>query len=163
VTFFTRWGQALIAPRAAMARADDDPLPGRPASDLMRALALVLVVAHTRELVAAGWIATRLGVKAALPALTSAIAATATWPLVFTLVATLVITTAAGRRRALGRDADLACVAALAPTLVALVASTIGKLVPLGAVGRAVVLAVALGAGAVLAVHAIVVARRRTP
>jgi len=153
VTFFTRWGQALIAPRAAMARADDDPLPGRPASDLMRALALVLVVAHTRELVAAGWIATRLGVKAA----------TATWPLVFTLVATLVITTAAGRRRALGRDADLACVAALAPTLVALVASTIGKLVPLGAVGRAVVLAVALGAGAVLAVHAIVVARRRTP
>lgn len=161
MSFFARWGQALVAPRAAMARTDDDPEPGKPAGDVIRALAVVLIAAHTRELVAAGWITLRVGVKAAMPAINAAIADTATLPLVFVLLATPILTIAAGARRRLGRDVDLACVAALAPALVVLIASTIGKLVALGPVGRALVLIAALGWGAVLIAHGVAVARRR--
>lgn len=161
MTFFARWGEALFAPRAAMARTDGDLTPGTSAGDVVRALAVVLIAAHTRELVAAVWITVTLGVRLAMPALTAAIAETATLPLVFVLVATPVMTIAAGAGRKLGRDIDLACVAALAPALVALVASTIGRLVGLGGAGRALVLIAAFGWGAIIATHGVIVARRR--
>lgn len=160
--FFARWGQALVMPRAAAARTDADPLPGRPAGDLVRALAIVLVVAHTRELVAAGWIGVRLGWQLAMPALNGALMATAAVPLAFVVLAAPAITLAAGARRQLGRDVDLACVAALAPAMIVLVASTVGRLVPLGAAGRGGVLALAIGWGALIAIHGVRVARRRT-
>lgn len=162
LTFFARWGQALIAPRAAMIRTDADPLPGRAGGDVVRALAIVLVVAHTRELVAAAWIISRLGVKLAMPAIIAALSESATLPLVFVLLTAAAITLLAGARRELGRDIDLACVAALAPALVVLIASTVGNLVPLGATGRAIVLAAALGWGAVIAAHGVAIARRRS-
>ena len=161
--FFARWGQALIAPRAAMQRTDADPLPGRAGGDVVRALAIVVLVAHTRELVAAGWIISRLGVGLAMPAIIGALSASATVPLVFVLLAAPTITVVAGARRELGRDIDLACVAALAPALVVLIASTLGTVVALGAVGRALVLAAALGWGAIAAAHGVIVARRRAP
>lgn len=161
MSFFARWGEALVAPRAAAARIDGDPVAGRPAGDLVRALAVVLLVAHTRELVAAVWIASRLGLGPAMPALNGAFAATATLPLVFVLVAAPIVTLAAGARRKLGRDVDLACAAALAPALVALVASTVGRVVALGPAGRGGVLALALGWGALIAAHGVAVARRR--
>lgn len=160
--FLTRWGLAVAAPRAALLVADDPRTAGRAAGDLVRAIAVVLVAAHTRELVAAGWVAARVGVGDAVPAILRAVSGASMFPLVFVLVASVAVTVAAGRRRHLGRDFDLACVAALAPVTVSLAAALwVQAVAPLAATGRGVVLVAALGWGGGLAALGVVVARQR--
>jgi cytochrome bd-type quinol oxidase subunit 2 len=160
--FFDRWGLAVAAPRRAMAIADQPDHAGRASGDLLRAIGVLLLVAQTRVLVGAAWIAVEVGPMAALPRLLRAVSGAAMLALVFVVVAAVVVTIAAGRRRSLSADFELACVAALAPVTVAIgatvvVAATGGP----GAIGRAIALAAALGWGGALAAIAIVQARRR--
>jgi hypothetical protein len=160
--FLARWGLAMAAPRGAMAIADDPEVSGRAAGDLVRAIGLVLIAAHTRELVAAGWVAVEVGVREAGPALLRAVSGASMFGLVFVLIASLLVTLGAGGRRHLGRDFDLACVAALAPVTVTLAAALWARTVaPLGPAGRGVVLVAALGWGGALVAAAILQARRR--
>lgn len=160
--FLTRWGLALAAPRTAMRRADASAMSGQASNDLLRALGVVLAVAHTRELVAAAWVGWTVSVAEAWPGLVRAASGAATTPLAFVVVATLVVTLAAGRRRQFGRDFDLACVAALAPvtlTLVATLMRSVGG--DLGAIERAMTLIAAVGWGGALTGFAIGQARSR--
>lgn len=160
--FLVRWGLALAAPRGALALADDPAAAGRAAGDLVKAIGVVMLAAHTRELVAAGWIAVEVGARAAAPALLRALSGASMFGLIFVLVASLVVSLAAGARRHLGRDFDLGCVAALAPVSVTLLASLWARgVAPLGPTGRGVVLITALAWGGALTALAIQAARRR--
>jgi len=160
--FVSRWGLSVVAPRSALELADDPASAGRAAGDLVRAIGVVLLAAHTRELVAAGWVAVEVGFRQAAPALLRALSGASMFGLVFVLVASLVVSLGAGRRRHLGRDFDLACVASLAPVTVTLVASLWARAVaPLDVTGRGVVLLAALGWGGALTAVAVAFARRR--
>jgi len=113
-------GAALIAPVRALRAADVSE--GKTGADLALLIAMAFVATHTPELVSAGWIgyAEGLGVGFAtlLGVLSSAVAA----PVTFLLIATIVLTVAAGSRRSLGRDFDLACVSLVPFVVVELVA-----------------------------------------
>lgn len=160
--FLDRWGLALVAPRRALALADDASGTGRASGDLLRAIGVLLVVAQTRALVAAGWVAVEVGPGMAVPRLLRALSGAAMLALVFVVVAALAVTVAAGRRRGLAADFELACVAALAPVTVALAATVVaGAVGGPGPLGRGLALAAALGWGGAIAVLAVVQARRR--
>lgn len=160
--FVTRWGMSVVAPRSAFALADDPAAAGRAAGDLVRAIGVVLLAAHTRELAAAGWVAYEVGVRESMPAFLRALSSASMFGLVFVLVASVIVTLGAGRHRHMGRDFDLACVASLAPVTVTLVAALWARAVaPFGSTGRGVVLLAALGWGGALVAVAIAFARRR--
>ena len=89
--FFDRWGEAVIAPRRGLARADAAALGGRPGIDLALAVLVALAVAHTRAVVGAGWIALELGPRAAVAPLVATLTAAATVPLVVVAVAATII------------------------------------------------------------------------
>jgi hypothetical protein len=164
--FLERWGLALAAPRAALRLADDPAASGRAAGDLLRAIVVVLIVAHTRELVAAAWIAGAVSWRDAWPGLMRAVSGAAMFGLVFVVVATPVVSLCAGARRHLGRDFDLGCVAALVPVTVSLVATLVARTAfadgGLGPTGRALVLLTALGWSGAITALAIAEARRRS-
>jgi cytochrome c biogenesis protein CcmG/thiol:disulfide interchange protein DsbE len=124
--WLARWTEAVRSPAAAMTRAEAATVGGRPGVDLIKALAVVILAGHTRALVAGGWIAVEHGVRPALAPVMGAVTAAATLPLAVVAVASIAVWLAAGARRDLGRDIDLACVAALPSVLVALVATTLG-------------------------------------
>ena len=160
--FWDRWGLALAAPRRALALADEPAHLGRASGDLLRAIGVLLIAAHTRALVAIAWITVEVGPGMAVPRLLRVLSGAAMMTLVFVVVAALSITLAAGRRRSLSADFELACVAALAPVTVAIGASLVALLAGgAGGVGRAVALVAALGWGGALAALAVVHARRR--
>jgi len=156
--FFDRWGEAVIAPRRGLARADVAALGGRPGIDLALAVLVALAVAHTRAVVGAGWIALELGPRAAVAPLVATLTAAATVPLVVVAVAATIIWLGAGRRRELGRDADLACVVALPPILVAMLTTALAGFVRLPS---GVAWAAVAAAAAWPLVAAVAVARRR--
>lgn len=160
--FFDRWGLALAAPRRAMALADDGSHPGRASGDLLRAIGVLLVVAQTRTLMAAAWVAVEVGPGPALPRLLRAMSGAAMVALVFVVLAAVAVTLGAGRRRSLSADFELACVAALAPVTVAIVATiVVGLTGGPGPAVRALSLGAALAWGGALAGFAIMQARRR--
>jgi hypothetical protein len=162
MSFLVRWGMALAAPRGAMAIADDPGASGRAAGDLARAIVVVVVAAHTRKLVAGMWILFEVGWREAAAVALDGVAAASLLPLIFVLIASLVVSLGAGARRNLGRDFELAAVAALAPVTVMLAADLWSRAIgPLGATGRSIVLGAGLGWGAMLIALAIYTARRR--
>ncbi|MEZ4399426.1 MAG: hypothetical protein R3B06_05385 [Kofleriaceae bacterium] len=156
---FQRWGDAVVAPRRAMRDADRAALGGGPAVDLAWAVLVAVAVGYTRGLVATGWVGLELGVRAALAPLTMTLTAAATVPLATVALATLAIWAGAGRRRDLGRDADLACVVALVPTLAVMVLTAVAGWLPMA---RVAVLAIAGVVAVPAAVAAVAVARGRT-
>ncbi|MBK9030389.1 MAG: hypothetical protein IPL61_03460 [Myxococcales bacterium] len=153
-----RWGEAVVAPRRAMARAEAATVSGRPGIDLAWAVVIAVLAAHTRTLVAAVWIGLEFGPRAAVAPMVAVLTAAATVPLVAVAIGTLVVWLAAGARRELGRDADLGCVVALAPALAAIATSTVARLVPMPA---ALALALVAAAGVWPLVVAVGAARRR--
>jgi thiol-disulfide isomerase/thioredoxin len=120
-----RIGAAIIAPRRALASAGQREHAGRSGSDLLAAIALLLVATQLRAIVEAGWLGVAvdlgLGARAFLRVLQPLGV-----PLAVLVVAALVIFAAAGRRRELGRAFDLACVAVLPIVFVVLVAVVLG-------------------------------------
>ncbi|HUH01992.1 MAG TPA: redoxin domain-containing protein [Kofleriaceae bacterium] len=69
------------------------------------------MAAHLRELVAAGWLGWSNGLAVGVGAFVSAISRAIATDVLVLFGAALVLTVAAGRKRSLGRDMDLACVA----------------------------------------------------
>lgn len=159
--FFARWGLAVAAPRAALTQADQPAEAGRSSGDLLRAIGVLLVAAHTRILVGAAWIGVELGPGAAVPRLLRAVSSAAMVTLVFVVLAALVITVLAGRRRSLSADFELACVAGLAPVTVALAASVAVALGAPAGLMRGPALVLALGWGGVIAGFGVARARAR--
>lgn len=110
-----RLGEALIAPVRALAAADRDP--GRTSGDAAILLVLYFAAVHTDTLVSAGWQLLGGEVGLGLQTLVRQLAQTITAPLVFLFGGGMILTLVAGKRRSLGADFDLACVA-LVPLLV---------------------------------------------
>ena len=121
----TRLGLALAAPRWALAVADLPAHAGRAGNDLIRAIGILLVAAHTRRLVAAVWVAVVVGLGAGARAVVAVLSQALTIDLAFLVVAALGLWVAAGRRRKLGRAFDLICVAAIPLIAVELIATAI--------------------------------------
>lgn len=94
-----------------MAAADEETAAGRAGSDLAALIGFAFVAAHLRELVAAGWLGWSNGVGVGLGAFVNTLSRAIATDILVLFGAALVLTVAAGRKRSLGRDMDLACVA----------------------------------------------------
>jgi len=120
---FARLGLAIVSPRWALALAGAREHTGRSGSDLLVALALVIVATQLRGLATAIWLAVGiepgLGIRLAMRVLSGAL----TTDLGLLVVGGLVVFACAGPRRSLGRAFDLACVAVLPLLFVELGAS----------------------------------------
>jgi thiol-disulfide isomerase/thioredoxin len=121
--WLARIGLAVVDPRWALAIAADRRNAGRSGSDLIAAIAMVLVATRLRGLATAAWLGTEVapgfGVRAAMRVLTGAL----TVDLGLLLVGALAVFALAGARRNLGRAFDLACVALVPLVLVDLAAT----------------------------------------
>jgi thiol-disulfide isomerase/thioredoxin len=131
-----RIGLAITNPRAAFAVAADREHPGRSGSDLLAAITVLLIATQLRWLVQAAWLGFAVAAKLGLASLTKILTGTLTLELAALVIAALILFVATGNKREPGRAFDVACVAALPPILVHLVAQTmvsIGNLpMPLG-------------------------------
>jgi hypothetical protein len=117
-----------VTPRTALAAADEDAAAGRAGSDLAALLAFGFVAAHLRELVLAGWLGWTNGVQVGLGAFVNSLSRAIATDVLALFVAAALLTVALGRKRALGRDIDLACVA-FVPYLALKFAATLGFLI----------------------------------
>ncbi|MEP6865936.1 MAG: TlpA disulfide reductase family protein [Deltaproteobacteria bacterium] len=120
-----RIGLAITNPRSAFAVAADRDHPGRSGSDLLAAIAVLLIATQLRWLVQAAWLGIAVAGKLGLASLTKILTGTLTLELAALVIAALILFVAAGGKREPGRAFDIACVAALPPILVHLVAQTI--------------------------------------
>jgi thiol-disulfide isomerase/thioredoxin len=123
--WLTRLGLALARPRWAMVIAADRRTAGRAGSDLIAAIAVLLLATHLRGLASSVWLASEVapgfGLRAAMRVLTSAL----TVDLGLLMIGSFVVFALAGERRNLGRAFDLACVAVLPVVVIELVATVI--------------------------------------
>ncbi|GAB4517350.1 MAG: hypothetical protein Tsb0020_35940 [Haliangiales bacterium] len=121
--FIERIGAALLAPREAVAAADEKAASeGRTGSDVALLIGLVFAAVYTHVVVAAVWLAVDESFVNALVVLFGALARNAANDLAFVFIAGVALTLAAGRRRSFGRDIDLAFVAYVPIALVRLAA-----------------------------------------
>jgi len=122
--WLARIGLAIARPRWALAIAADRRNAGRSGSDLIAAIAVLLLATQLRRLATAAWLITAVapgyGVRAAMRVLAGAVVV----DLVLLLIGALAVFALAGARRNLGRAFDLACVAAL-PLVVVDIAATV--------------------------------------
>jgi thiol-disulfide isomerase/thioredoxin len=125
VSFLARIGLAIMRPRAAFAIAGDRDHPGRSGSDLLAAIAVLLIATQLRWLVQAVWLGVAVAGKLGLASLTKILTGTLTVELAALVLAAAILFIAAGGRREPGRAFDIACVTALPPILVHLVAQTV--------------------------------------
>ena len=125
MTLVERLGLALVKPRAALATAGDRAHAGRSGTDLLIAIAVLVLVTQLRAIVSAVWLGAAveatLGLRAIVQTLTDVLAI----DLGFLLLGALAIWAASGPRRDLGRASDLSCVAVLPLVFVELVATVI--------------------------------------
>ncbi len=155
-----RAGAAIVAPRLALAAADRGD-GGAP--DALRLLLLKFVAAETRTIVAALWATLVNGPSVGLPPLLARVSAAVGTDLLMILIAGLVITVAAGRKRSPSRDFDLAVVAWIPVLLVTGLASLAQVLfdIQLPAAAAYVITGLAIGWMLTLVALAIRTARRR--
>ena len=149
---------AITRPRAAFAIAGDRAYPGRSGSDLLAAIVVLLIATQLRWLVQAAWLGFAVAGKLGLASLTKILTSTLTLELASLVIAAMILFVAAGAKREPGRAFDIACVAALPPIIVHLVAQTIvsvGNLPMPNALRWAVEIA-SFGWMAVLAVLAVI-------
>jgi len=111
--WLARLGLAIVRPRWALALAADRRNIGRSGSDLIGAIAVLLLATQLRGLATAVWIGIDLapgfGIRAAMRVLTGALLV----DLALLLLGAVAVFALAGSRRNLGRAFDLACVAVL--------------------------------------------------
>jgi thiol-disulfide isomerase/thioredoxin len=144
-SFVTRMGLALARPRAALAIGGNREHAGRSGSDLLLAIVVLVLVTQARALVMA-WrvgviVEPTLGLRAVVRTLTDVLAV----DLGFLVLGSLVIWAAAGRRRELGRAADLSCVAVLPLLFVELIGTVVFMIADID-VPRAAMTVLSLGA-----------------
>ncbi|HEY0477801.1 MAG TPA: TlpA disulfide reductase family protein [Kofleriaceae bacterium] len=122
--WLARLGLALIHPRWALAIAADRRNAGRSGSDLIAAIAVLIVATQLRGLASSVWLGVEVtpgfGVRAAMRVLTGAL----TVDLGLLLVGAVAVFALAGARRNLGRAFDLACVA-LVPRVIVELGATV--------------------------------------
>jgi thiol-disulfide isomerase/thioredoxin len=116
-----RIGAAIIAPRRALVTADGPAGAGRGPGDLGVVLLLVFVARELELAVRAGWLMVAGEVGGGASTLLSRLGGALQLPLIALLGGAAVVFVAAGRRRRLGADSDLACVAMIPAAAVAAV------------------------------------------
>jgi thiol-disulfide isomerase/thioredoxin len=125
VTLVERLGLALVRPRAALACAGDREHAGRSGTDLLIAIAVLVVVTQLRAIVSAVWLGAAVEVSLGLRAIVQTLTDVLAIDLGFLLLGALAIWAASGPRRNLGRASDLSCVAVLPLVFVELIATVI--------------------------------------
>ncbi len=134
MTLIDRVGQALAAPRRAMARTDQE---GGGASDALALLLVKLICVELPALVVAGWAMLLGGFDQGLRLVGIRMRAALSMDVVLILIGGVLVTLAAGRARRPARDFDLACVAWIPVWLVdgaaSLAANALGVTVPVWA------------------------------
>lgn len=85
-------------------------------------IALVFIASNLAQVVVAGWLMVRVEITSGLGVLGAALSRAVAFDLIALFAGAAVLTVAAGRRRSLGRDFDLACVAFVPYMAVKLVA-----------------------------------------
>jgi thiol-disulfide isomerase/thioredoxin len=120
-----RLGLAIASPRWALSVAADRRHAGRSGSDLIAAIALVVLATQLRGLATAAWlggaVAPGLGLRAGIRVLSGAL----TVELGLLALGALAVFALAGSRRSLGRAFDLACVAVLPVLFIDLTATVV--------------------------------------
>ena len=122
---FSRLGLAVTNPRAALALAGDRETAGRSGSDLLAAIAILLLATQLRWLVQAAWLGFAVNGTLGVHALVHVLTRTLTVELGALVVAAAIIFVASGGKRELGRSFDFACVTVLPLVLTYLVTQTI--------------------------------------
>jgi len=126
--FVDRIGAALAAPRRALTVADTEEAAGKAGSDAALLILLSFVAVHTSEVVVAGWLTKTEGIRVGLTAVAGSLSRSLGIQLVVLFAAGVSLTLAAGRRRSLGRDFDLACVVFVPYLVVGLGAQMVTRL-----------------------------------
>lgn len=121
-----RLGAALIAPRRALAGAETGG--GRAPGDLALLFVLGFVALHVDRLVTAGWLVVDGEVSVAIQTVLVAASHDLSVPLMILFFAGAVLTAVAGRRRSIGADFDLVCVAFIPAVVVHLAGALIDAL-----------------------------------
>lgn len=162
-SFVERIGAAVAAPRRALAAADAEEAAGKTGGDVALLILISVLAVNTRAVVAAVWLAAVDGVRIAVSALMGTLTAALTTDLVFLFGAGVVVTVLAGKRRSIGRDFDLACVAFVPFVAVKLLAALVFSLAGwrLGGTPRDIVTVLAYGWGSIVVVLALLHARSR--
>ena len=159
-----RIGAAIVAPNAALACADRSENAGRAPTDLILLLAALFAAINLEVLVKSGYLMLHGEVLGGLQSATARIASDLQWPLLLLLVGFAAVTILAGRKRSLGADSDLACVAFVPVVAVAAAAACWRAFgLSISDVARAIAIGVAslwFAAGIYLAVRR---ARDRSP
>lgn len=154
-SFIDRIGAALVAPRRALIAADAEADAGKTGSDAATLIVLAILAVHTREVVAAGWLAKTDGVLVAITVLATSLSAALLSSLAFLFFSGLALTVLAGRRRSVGRDFDLACVAFVPLATVELVAALVFRAADIAQGGMTSNIATVIAYGWALAVLAL--------
>lgn len=147
VGFIERLGAALLTPRNALAEADELDAAGRAGTDLAALIGLVFLATHTREITYAIWVGAAESLRAGAVGLAGALSRAVAMDLALLFIAAFALTITAGKKRAMGRDFDLACVTFIPLLSVRLVAELTQKLsgVEISGTWESVVAAVAYG------------------
>lgn len=152
-----RLGAALVAPVRAMSRADSSGGAGRAPADLGVLVLVGFTAANLVPLTRAGWLMVSGEGMSAVHVLLAHLSDWLRAPLVCAVAAGLVVTVAAGRRRSIGADFDLGCVAGVPLATVAL----LGELAVRAGAHPALAGRAALGAGAMWSAALVVLAVRQ--
>lgn len=160
-----RFGAALTSPRAALRLADQPRAGGRAMTDVALALVLLIVARKARSLVMAGAFAFSGDISTAGSVVVAAIGAVIGQYLAMIVAGGIVVTALAGKRRSLGRDFDLACVAVIPAIAIELCVYTgvlaLGRM-PGDVLWRIIGIA-AIAWAVALVIVAVIVARGRAP
>ena len=126
--FVQRIGVAIAFPRSAMAEADRPEVAGRAPGDLLVLLLLVFAAAFVDDLVRAGFLIAAGEVGDGLGVVVGRLGYELKLPLIALVAGVAAIYLAGGKKRRLGADSDLACVAFVPAVVVAAVGQTVGTL-----------------------------------
>ncbi len=126
VGWMERLGAALAAPRLALARSETAGGAGRAPADQAVLILAGFMASRLERLGRAGWLAIDGAGVDGVHMLLADLSRALMTPLLFVVVGGFTVTLAAGRRRSLAADFDLACIAAVPiaaiPSLMALAA-----------------------------------------
>lgn len=128
-----RLGLAVVHPRWALAIAGDRRNAGRSGSDLIAAIAMLLVATQLRGLASALWLGRTVGAGMGARLAMRVVSGALVVELGVLLIGALALFGLAGARRNLGRAFDLACVAVVPLVLVTLVALVVEHVLGLDA------------------------------
>jgi hypothetical protein len=126
-----RLGAALVAPRQALAAAELPAAAGRAPGDLAVLVLAGFAATHILSLTRAGWMIIDGDGMGAVHALLGQISAAVRAPLMFVLAGGALVAVLAGKRRSIGTDFDLACVAAVPLGAIAVLLELAARALPL--------------------------------